>query len=370
MKHAAIAVCATLALLTGLTPRPASAGDGFHRETLRIPFALAGPRGLEAILIRPEGTRRYPLALISHGAPREASQRAEMTPNRFYAQAMEFARRGFAALVVMRRGYGDSAGEYSESNGPCTSPDYLVSARASAEDLRAAIAAMKARSDVATDGMIAVGQSAGGFATVALTANPPPGLVAAINFAGGRGSPANGKICDEAQLVETFGKLGAASRIPMLWIYTQNDQYFGPDAARKFHAAFTAAGGLAQFIDAPAFGSDGHNLFASGIEKWTPYVDGFLAAKNLGARDLLAAPPLPDIPPPPQLAARYRESFMSYLKSGPHKAFAIAPNGGFSWRTGRRSVQNAKDDALKGCAEYGTGCAVYAVDDALANAAR
>lgn len=363
-----LCICFALAALTA-SPQ-ASAGDGFYRESLRVPFPLAGPRGLEALLIRPEGTRRYPLALISHGAPREVSQRADMTPNRFYAQAIEFARRGFAALVVMRRGYGDSAGEYSESNGPCSSPDYLVSGKASAEDLRAAIDAMKGRSDIATEGMIAVGQSAGGFATVALTANPPPGLVAAISFAGGRGSPANGKVCDEAQLIETFGKFGQTSRIPMLWVYAQNDQYFAPDLAHKFHAAFTAAGGKAQFIGAPSFGTDGHNLFPSGIDKWTSYVDAFLRERSLGSRDIIAAPPLPDIPPPPQLSSRNRESFTSYLKSGPHKAFAVSPSGAFSFRAGRNNIQDAKDEALKGCANFGPNCAIYAVDDALDGAAR
>lgn len=358
--RAALVIAACL-----LTMQSTFAGDGFHRENLRIPFPLAGPRGLEAILIRPDGAQKYPLALISHGAPREANVRAEMGPNRFYAQAIEFARRGFAALVVMRRGYGTSDGEYSESNGPCASPDYMVSARASADDLRAAIATMKSRNDVTTDGMIAVGQSAGGFASLALSANAPPGLVATINFAGGRGSPANNKVCDEAQLIETFGKFGATSRVPQLWIYTQNDLYFSPELAKKFHVAFTAAGGKAQFIDAPAFGNDGHNLFSGGIDKWAPYVDAFLREHNLGRREPLAAPALADIPPPPQLAARYRDSFTLYLKSGPHKAFAVSPTGAFSWRVGRRSVQDAKDDALKGCAEHGPNCAIYAVDDAL-----
>ena len=80
-------------------------------------------------------------------------------------QALEFARRGFAALVVMRRGYGDSGGDYAENSGPCGRRDYSIAAKASVSDLRAAIDAMKSRTDVTTNGMIAVGASAGGFAT-------------------------------------------------------------------------------------------------------------------------------------------------------------------------------------------------------------
>src|SRR5262245_18715522 len=231
MRWAALLLLA----VASVTPRSAAAAD-YHREELRIPMEAAGTRGLEAMLLRPAGTRRYPLALISHGTPREAMRREEMSPYRSYRQALEFARRGFAALVLMRRGYGDSGGQYAESSGPCERRDYLRSARASASDLRAAIEAMSNRTDVSTDGMIAVGVSAGGFASLALGADPPQGLAAVINFAGGRGSRADNEVCDEDALVRAFTTLGRTSRVPTLWIYAQNDKYFGPELARRMHA--------------------------------------------------------------------------------------------------------------------------------------
>ncbi len=46
-----------------------SSAQTYREESLRIPFAAAGPRGLEALLVRPDDGRRYPLALISHGTP-------------------------------------------------------------------------------------------------------------------------------------------------------------------------------------------------------------------------------------------------------------------------------------------------------------
>ncbi len=255
-----IALAALVALVTAA---PAAAADPFHREELRIPMAAAGPRGLEAVLIRPAGTQRYPLALISHGAPRDHAARKGMTANSSYARAVEFARRGFASLVVMRRGYGNSDGDYAENSGPCGRRDYMIAAKASATDLRAAIDAMNRRADITTQGMIAVGISAGGFASIALSADPPPGLAAVINFAGGRGSRADNDVCDEETLVRAFGIMGKTSRIPMLWVYAANDKFFGPELARRMHAAFTAAGGRAQFIEAPAFGRDGHGLFSA-----------------------------------------------------------------------------------------------------------
>lgn len=357
-------------IITLLTAAHAVAADEFHREDLRIPMAAAGPRGLEAMLIRPSGTGRYPLALLSHGAPRDGAARLGMTPNGLYAQAVEFARRGFAVVVVMRRGYGSSGGRYAENSGPCGRRNYLIAASSSAADLRAAVDAMNRRADVTTQGMIAAGVSAGGFASIALSADPPPGLAAVINFAGGRGSRADNDVCDEAALVRAFAALGKTSRIPMLWVYAGNDKFFGPELAHRMHAAFTAAGGRAQFTDAPAFGRDGHALFsATGASVWTPMVDAFLREVKLGTRDLIAAPATAALPPPRQLSERGRSGFAAYLASGPHKAFAVSPTGHYAFRSGFRTATQAQTAALAECTKFAPDCALYATGDELAGRA-
>ncbi|MGQ0685397.1 alpha/beta hydrolase family protein [Bradyrhizobium sp.] len=368
MRYAAwLALAIVLAAL-----RPAAAQD-YIREELRIAMPTAGPRGLEALLIRPAGSGPYPLALISHGSPRDGAARATMSANALYRQGIEFARRGFAALIVMRRGYATSGGEYAESSGPCADPDYLRTAKASANDLRATVQAMKNRTDVTTDGFIAVGVSAGGFASVALTADPPQGLAAAISFAGGRGSRTDNEVCNADALVGAFAALGRTSRIPMLWIYAQNDRFFGPALARRMHAAFTGAGGSSKFVNAAAFGEDGHTLFSRGIPIWTAMVDEFLRAQDLGRRDLLPPPAAAVLPPPPRLGEKGRTGFASYLSAGPHKAFAVSPRGSWASRSGLRSADEARQKALEACSKYAPDCAIYAVDDALtatADAAR
>lgn len=352
-----------LAVAALVAAAPVLAQD-YHREELRIPFA-GNSRGLEAVLIRPSGDKRYPLALISHGAPRDAAQRRRMSPNGFYRQAVEFARRGFAALVVMRRGYGNSEPGYAEDSGRCGARDYLRGARASAADLKAAIAAMRQRRDVTLEGMVAVGQSAGGLATVALAADPPPELKAAINFAGGRGSRADRDVCDEDRLVAAFGALGKTARVPMLWVYSENDLYFWPELARRFHVAFTQAGGHAEFIAAPKFGEDGHTFFARAIDQWTPMVDRFLAAQGL-ARDPLPPPRPAQLDPPPRISPSGRDGFEAYLKSGPHRAFAVSPRGAWASRSGQRSAEAAREAALEACNKNSSAeCKIYAVDDAL-----
>jgi dienelactone hydrolase len=343
----------------------------FHREELRIAMPAAGPNGLEALLIRPSGPQRYPLALISHGASSDAAERQEMSPYGFYRQAIEFARRGFAALVLMRRGYGSSPGNYAEGHSCCELATYLRSATESADDLRAAVAAMNGRSDVTSQGMIAVGLSGGGLASIALSVNPPPGLAAVINFAGGllraqhsANDPRSAS--DEAGLIEAFRTLGRGSRTPMLWVYAANDSYFKPELVHQLFAAFNSAGGRAKLIDAPAFGTDGHRLFSAGIAVWPKPVDDFLREQNLGLRDLLPPPVLPALPPPLRLSEKGRASFTDYLTAGPHKAFAAAPSGAFGYWSGTRSLHKAEDEALSGCAKNAPDCALYAIDNELA----
>jgi dienelactone hydrolase len=264
---------------------PASGQDLVEQE-LRIPAHGAGKKGLEAVMVRPNEAGPHPLALVNHGAPRAGSDRRKMTPSEMLPQAREFARRGWTTVIVMRRGYGDSGGDFAEDARACgRNPDYYGSGVESANDLREAIAYLSRLPEVDPARIISIGRSAGGFATLALTAKPPAGLVAGISFAGGRGSPAADEVCNAPDLINAFRKFGKTSRIPMLWVYAQNDHFFSPQLAAEFYKAFTTAGGTAQFVSAGSFGADGHHLFSqAGIPIWTPMVDAFLQSQNLVLR--------------------------------------------------------------------------------------
>jgi len=273
-----------VALIAGMAGE-AAAAEPYLQEELRIPSALAGPRGLEALLVRPNSPGRYPLALIAHGSPRSVEAHASMTPSAMVPQAIEFARRGWAAAVVMRRGYGDSGGDWTDSYGPCANPDFVAAGKAGAADLKASIDFLVKRPDIDPSRVISVGVSAGGFATVALTADPPPGLVAAISFAGGRGSIHANEVCHAERLIEAFRSFGKRSRTPMLWVYAENDHFFGPALAQQLKDAFTEGGGNVEFIAAPPFGRDGHYLFSmAGIPVWSGLVDKFLRQHDLSLR--------------------------------------------------------------------------------------
>jgi dienelactone hydrolase len=367
-RRGAITLLVVAVLIAG---REASA-QSFRQDMLRIPMASAGPRGLEAMLVRPNEPGPFPLVLISHGSPRAAEQRPKMTPLALEPMAIEFARRGWAAAVVMRRGYGDSGGGWAESFKGCANPDYAGAEAAAVADLRASIDFLSKQPTIDGTRIMAVGVSAGGMASVALTADPPKGLskglsnglLAAISFAGGRGSVAADQQCGADRLINLFRRYGERSRVPMLWVYAENDQFFGPALADKFRQAFTSGGGLVTFVRPPAFGADGHKLFSAlGIPLWTPLVDDFLRSRNLVLRETLLPSPHADLQAPAGLSAKGRDAFAAYLVSADHKAFAMSPHGNSGWRTAQRSIDDAKAGALSNCRKFASDCRLIAVDD-------
>ena len=297
-KYCAIAARAVaLALLAANVfafGAPGASAQGIVQQELRIPARVAGKDGLQALMVRPSEPGPHPLALINHGAPRDVNERRKMTPQQLLPQATEFARRGWTAVILMRRGYGTSGGGFAEDAHGCgNGADYHGSGVRSADDMREAIEYLSKLPEVDATRIISVGISAGGFATVALTAKPPAGLVAAISFAGGRGSPKPDVVCNSSDLVDAFRRFGKDSRVPMLWIYAENDHFFSPQLAAHFYRVFTEAGGMAQLVNAAPFGNDGHRLFLRGIPIWTPLVDAFLEKQNLVLRKTLLPAPDP-----------------------------------------------------------------------------
>ena len=336
-------------------------------ESLRIPMREAGRNGLEAVMVRPNDNFAHPLVLMTHGTPREADKRRGITALSFVPQAREFARRGWTTVIVVRRGYGTSGGNYAEEARACSRrPDYYLAGKESAKDLRRSIEYLSGVAHVDASRVVSVGISAGGFANVALTADPPPNLVAAISFAGGRGSRSPDEVCNPNDLVRAFGEFGRTSHVPMLWVYAENDHFFGPQLAAAFHAAFTRNGGRAEFIQPAAFGKDGHGLFSNGgIPLWTPLVDEFLAAQNLKLRDgLLALPTPPDVAPPVPLGERGLSEWRNFLTFPAHRAFAASGDGHFGYSFGRPSDKEAETQALEHCndtAVRGERCELVAI---------
>ena len=331
--------------------------DGLRQDALTIPAVIAGRTGstsvdLEAIVIRPDDGQPHPLAILNHGSPRLPEQRPKMSPYGMWAQAAAFARRGWVAVAFLRRGYGESGGSWAENYGTCANPDYASAGRAGAGDIAAVARYMRAQPYVSQARWISVGVSAGGFATLALTANPPPDLAAVISFAPGRGSSAPDTVCGESRLIAAVADYGRTSRLPVLWVSAENDHFFGPRLVSQLTAAFARAGGNVTYVATPPFADDGHTLFnaVDGMPIWSPIVDRFLLANKLALRDGLIDIPVPNVAAPSGLSSRGRDAFRTYLESGPNKAFAVSGDAHFGWAIGRRARDQARKDALGFCA--------------------
>jgi hypothetical protein len=215
--------------------------------------------------------------------------------------------------------------------------------------------------------MIGVGLSTGGLAMLGLSADPPPGLKAVVNFAGGRGSDGKDHVCNPDALTRTFGDLGKRSRVPTLWVYAANDHFFGPQLAQQLYQAFVDNGGTARFIATGPFGTDGHELFSQqGAPIWTPLVDEFLLNQNLVLRETLLPDPPPGVASPSPLGRDGHKQFETYLLSAPHKAFAISRSGAFGFSYGQRTTAAAEGKALANCNKFTSGdipCRVAVIDD-------
>jgi len=199
-----------------------------------------------------------------------------------------------------------------------------------------------------------------------LTEDPPPELVAGISFAGARGSTSADTVCGTSALIDAFRVFGMRARVPMMWVFAENDHFFGPALAAQLREAYVAHGARVDFRRVGAFGTDGHTLFsAAGRPIWTPLVDGFLEERKLQATDRLLPLPAPaNLRPPRQLNASGRKEFEAYLEAPPHKAFALSAHGGYGYRTARRSDADARAQALAACEQARhAACQIYAVDD-------
>jgi dienelactone hydrolase len=243
------------------------------------------PRLLYARLCRPAGETPARVVIYAHGTPAEAAARVRVHSPPCENEAFQwFLSRGYAVLASVRRGYGVTGGPYAEDQGSCDHANFIKPGLESARDIAATVDYAATLPFLRPTGMVVVGLSTGGFATIAYDSVPHPRVTALINFSGGRGGHRDNKPnynCDPEALPVATAKFGATASTPMLWIYQANDSFFNPELVGQMYAAFTKAGGQAEYHANPAFGSDGHDMLVlyGGSAIWGPEVERYLATR-------------------------------------------------------------------------------------------
>jgi dienelactone hydrolase len=126
---------------------------------------------------------------------------------------------------------------------------------------------------------VVVGQSFGGATAIAAASMNPSGVVAAINFAGGGGGDPDNRPenpCRPDLLEKVLASYGKTSKVQTLWLYSENDRYWGKALPKKWAGEFVSAGGQAAFVQLPPYKDDGHASFTGNRAAWSAPVEEFL----------------------------------------------------------------------------------------------
>jgi dienelactone hydrolase len=360
------------------TNEPPKLAEDIHETISKVPVTVTLPSGKkytgQMVLThyRPDGEGPFPIVIFNHGRSGKKEERAAMPRFRQIGIARYFVRRGFAVFVPTRLGYGDSNVDIDPEvpRGGCSQgPDYRPAMRAMLVQTLAT--AKFAKTLPWTDGsrVVVAGQLYGGFAAIGASANKELGALGAINFVGGAGGLRKkpGQPCGPLEIGAAIADAGKQAKVPMLWLYAENDSLWGSDLPRKWHAAYVNAGGKAEMVMFPAIDEDGHFVIGH-LRLWRPVADRFLETIGFPPPHSADAPSATDFArldeadKVPYVKENAKSGYQKFLNADLPRAFVVSTKGGWAWRSG----ENATERALQSCREKSTStCHLYAVDDAV-----
>jgi dienelactone hydrolase len=341
-----------------------------NEEVVMLPKPFRfGSINLETTIYKPKGDGPFPLVVINHGKasgdPRFQSRYRHSGAARFFLQ------RGYAVLLPMRQGFSKSEGAYI--SGGC---NVESNGRLQAEDVQAVLDHVVKQTWADKNQILVMGQSHGGWTSLAFGTVKYPGVRGLVNFAGGLRQTQ----CSawEGGLIRAAKSYGEKSSLPSLWFYGDNDSYFSPYVFHQMHEQYVGAGGKAELVAFGSFGSDAHSTFGSrhGESIWQPAVEKFMHQVGLPTDIIFPeyAPPmrlatpatsgfagLLEIEKVPHVSDKGREGYQVFLSKQQPRAFAVSEAGAWGWaEAGDDPLQRALDNCNKRSKEQ---CRLYAVDD-------
>lgn len=352
-----------------------SLAQDLHEQVLRLPVTVKSQYGREETrnialtVFKPSGDGPFPLVIMSHGRA-TSDRRAQQGRQRYEPLARYLVSKGMVVLVPTRVGYGDTYGDFDpEDSGGCNAMRVEPVSIAASDQVLATLQFARTLPYVDASRWVAMGQSVGGLTTVAVAWRNPAGLVGAINFAGGAGGDPQqrpGQPCMPVQIERLWRANASAAQVPMLWLYWDNDKYWGADVPKRWHQAFTEGGGKAELHTLPAAGGDGHNGLNTDMNTWVPLVEAYLARIGFDKSGVIARPAataharIDDVAKVPTSQNNRDGAYKRFLEAKLPRAFAIGPKGAAGWATGDWALGRALGFCQR---RNGERCKLYAVDD-------
>ncbi|MBA4329246.1 MAG: hypothetical protein C0428_13535 [Polaromonas sp.] len=320
-------------------------------------------------IFRPAGDGPFPLVIMNHGRPVK-DKRGLLGRQRYEHLSRYLVRKGFVVMIPTRLGYHETYGQSDpEDSGTCSAMRPEPVAMAASDQVLQTLDFARTLPYVNAQRWVVMGQSVGGLTAVATVWRNPPGLVAGINFAGGTGGDPDNRTadpCNPRALESLWRSKAASAKAPMLWLYWDNDKYWGADNPKRWHRAWAEGGGQAELHAMQASGADGHSGLTGDMDHWVPLVEVFLARHGFGTPGTVVIPKasgfanVGDVNKVPVNKASIDLTYSRFLSGTKPRAYAVGPDGSNGWATG----DWAPGRALGFCqARRGVACKLYAVDD-------
>lgn len=268
MRQPGLPFIAAMALWAGLV-------SAQQREVVEVAMPTEDdgkPIRLLAMVYRPQTKGEVPLLIFNHGSRGNGGD-ASMYPLAYDKPefAAVFNREGWAVAFLQRRGRGGSGGLYDEGHAADRSRYSCEPAR-SLEGVERALADLAAAVDhFAAAGydrarIVVGGQSRGGALAVAYAGDNPTKVRGVLNFAGGW----LGQRCKGYEEVNRQTLLrGTPFAGPSLWLYGENDSFYGAAHVQAHAESYNRAGGQARLVlHDLGQDADGHRLIDD-PRRWT-----------------------------------------------------------------------------------------------------